>query len=159
MIKGNKMIAVIQRISSGNVVVDGKVVAECGIGLYVLVGVTHEDTEEDVNLLADKIAKLRVFTDENGKMNLSAADVDGGFMVVPNFTLYGSCRKGNRPDFMSSASPDVAKPLFDKFVERLSTHNSKVSSGFFGAHMIISATLDGPITIPMYSDVLKQPKR
>lgn len=94
------MIAVIQRISSGNVVVDGKVVAECGIGLYVLVGVTHEDTEEDVNLLADKIAKLRVFTDENGKMNLSAADVDGGFMVVPNFTLYGSYRKGNRPDYM-----------------------------------------------------------
>ena len=97
------MIAVIQRISSGNVVVDGKVVAECGIGLYVLVGVTHEDTEEDVNLLADKIAKLRVFTDENGKMNLSAADVDGGFMVVPNFTLYGSYRKGNRPDYMNSA--------------------------------------------------------
>ena len=153
------MIAVIQRISSGNVVVDGKVVAECGIGLYVLVGVTHEDTEEDVNLLADKIAKLRVFTDENGKMNLSAADVDGGFMVVPNFTLYGSYRKGNRPDYMNSASPDVAKPLFDKFVERLSTHNSKVSSGIFGAPMIISATLDGPITIPMYSDVLKQPKR
>lgn len=153
------MIAVIQRISSGNVVVDGKVVAECGIGLYVLVGVTHEDTEEDVNLLADKIAKLRVFTDENGKMNLSAADVDGGFMVVPNFTLYGSYRKGNRPDYMNSASPDVAKPLFDKFVERLSTHNIKVSSGIFGAHMIISATLDGPITIPMYSDVLKQPKR
>ena len=120
---------------------------------------THEDTEEDVNLLADKIAKLRVFTDENGKMNLSAADVDGGFMVVPNFTLYGSYRKGNRPDYMNSASPDVAKPLFDKFVERLSTHNSKVSSGFFGAHKIISATLDGPITIPMYSDVLKQPKR
>lgn len=153
------MIAVIQRISSGNVIVDGKVVAECGIGLYVLVGVTHEDTEEDVNLLADKIAKLRVFTDENGKMNLSAADVDGGFMVVPNFTLYGSYRKGNRPDYMNSASPDVAKPLFDKFVERLSTHSSKVSSGIFGAHMIISATLDGPITIPMYSDVLKQPKR
>lgn len=153
------MIAVIQRISSGNVVVDGKVVAECGIGLYVLVGVTHEDTEEDVNLLADKIAKLRVFTDENGKMNLSAADVDGGFMVVPNFTLYGSYRKGNRPDYMNSASPDVAKPLFDKFVKRLSNHNSKVSSGIFGAHMIISATLDGPITIPMYSDVLKQPKR
>ena len=153
------MIAVIQRISSGNVVVDGNVVAECGIGLYVLVGVTHEDTEEDVNLLADKIAKLRVFTDENGKMNLSAADVGGGFMVVPNFTLYGSYRKGNRPDYLNSASPDVAKPLFDKFVERLSTHNSKVSSGIFGAHMIISATLDGPITIPMYSDVLKQPKR
>lgn len=100
-----------------------------------------------------------MFTDENGKMNLSAADVDGGFMVVPNFTLYGSYRKGNRPDYMNSASPDVAKPLFDKFVERLSTHNSKVSSGIFGAHMIISATLDGPITIPMYSDVLKQPKR
>lgn len=128
------MIAVIQRISSGNVVVDGKVVAECGIGLYVLVGVTHEDTEEDVNLLADKIAKLRVFTDENGKMNLSAADVDGGFMVVPNFTLYGSYRKGNRPDYMNSASPDVAKPLFDKFVERLSTHNSSIKRNFRRAH-------------------------
>lgn len=91
------MIAVIQRISSGNVVVDGKVVAECGIGLYVLVGVTHEDTEEDVNLLADKIAKLRVFTDENGKMNLSAADVDGGFMVVPNFTHLRLVQKRKPP--------------------------------------------------------------
>lgn len=153
------MIAVIQRISSGNVVVDGEIVAECGIGLYVLVGVTHEDTEEDVNLLADKIAKLRVFCDENDKMNLSVGDVGGGFMVVPNFTLYGSYRKGNRPDYMNSAAPDKAKPLFEKFVERLSQHNDKVSSGVFGAHMIISTVLDGPVTIPMYSDVLKQPKR
>jgi D-aminoacyl-tRNA deacylase len=153
------MIAVIQRISNGTVTVDGECVAECGIGLYVLVGVTHTDTEEDVNLLADKIAKMRVFCDENGKMNLSAADVGGGFMVVPNFTLYGSYRRGNRPDYMNSASPDVAKPLFDKFVARLAEHSDKVSSGIFGAHMIISTTLDGPITIPMYSDVLKQPKK
>ncbi len=153
------MIAVIQRISNGTVTVDGECVAECGIGLYVLVGVTHTDTEEDVNLLADKIAKLRVFCDENGKMNLSADDVGGGFMVVPNFTLYGSYRRGNRPDYMNSASPEIAKPLFDKFVARLASHNEKVSSGIFGAHMIISTTLDGPITIPMYSDVLKQPKK
>ena len=149
------MIAVIQRISSGNVVVDGNVVAECGIGLYVLVGVTHEDTEEDVNLLADKIAKLRVFTDENGKMNLSAADVDGGFMVVPNFTLYGSYRKGNRPDYMNAESPERACELYEYFVSLL-RQEIKVETGVFGAHMALSIENDGPITIVMDSEVLRK---
>lgn len=152
------MIAVVQRISGGKVVVEGGTVAECGEGLCVLLGVTHDDTEEDARLLADKIAKMRIFTDENDKMNLSVADVGGGIMVVPNFTLYASYRRGNRPDYMNSAAPDKAEPLFDYFVSYLKTIHDKVSSGVFGAHMIISAELNGPVTIPMYSDVLKQPK-
>lgn len=152
------MIAVVQRISDGSVVVEGETVAECGEGLYVLLGVTHDDTEEDAHLLADKIVKMRIFTDENDKMNLSVSDVGGGIMAVPNFTLYASYRRGNRPDYMNSASPDKAEPLFDYFVSYLKTLHNKVSQGVFGAHMIISATLNGPVTIPMYSDVLKQPK-
>ncbi len=155
------MTAVIQRIKKGSVTVENETVARCEAGLFVLLGVTHEDTEEDARLLADKIAKLRIFSDENDKMNLSVADVDGGIMVVPNFTLYASYRKGNRPDYMNSAAPEKAEPLFDYFADRLRKvyDPDKISTGVFGAHMIIDVTCDGPITIPMYSDVLKQPKR
>ena len=152
------MTVVVQRIKDGNVVVDGEVVAECGVGLYLLVGITHDDTEEDARLLADKIVKMRIFSDENDKMNLSVKDVDGGIMAVPNFTLYASYRAGNRPDYMNSAAPAVAKPLFDYFVARLREQHGRVSSGVFGEHMMINVTCDGPVTIPMYSDVLKQPK-
>ncbi len=155
------MTAVIQRIKKGSVTVENETVARCEAGLFVLLGVTHEDTEEDARLLADKIAKLRIFSDENDKMNLSVADIDGGIMVVPNFTLYASYRKGNRPDYMNSAAPEQAKPLFDYFADRLRDvyKPEKISTGVFGAHMIIDVTCNGPITIPMYSDVLKQPKR
>ncbi len=152
------MIAVVQRILDGSVSVDGERVAECGVGLYVLVGITHEDTEEDARLLCDKIVKMRIFSDENGKMNLSVKDVCGGIMAVPNFTLYASYRAGNRPDYMNSAHPTVAKPLFDYFVARLREQHNNVSSGVFGADMKIAVTCDGPVTIPMYSDVLKKPK-
>ena len=98
------MLAVVQRINGGEVVVCGKTIAKCdGLGLLILLGVTHEDTEEDARLLGDKIAKLRIFSDENDKMNLSVTDVDGGIIVVSNFTLYASYRKGNRPDYMNSS--------------------------------------------------------
>lgn len=153
------MIAVVQRISKGSVTVEGETVAQCGVGLYVLIGVTHDDTEEDARLLVDKIVKMRIFTDENDKMNLSVADIGGGVMAVPNFTLYASYRKGNRPDYMRSAPPAVSKPLFEYFVSCLREHlGEKASSGVFGAHMIIDTVLDGPVTIPMDSSVLKMPK-
>lgn len=153
------MQAIVQRISDGHVSVDGEIVAECGKGLYVLLGVTHEDEKEEAKLLADKIVKMRIFSDENDKMNLSVADICGEIMVVPNFTLYASYRKGNRPDYINSANPEKAKPLFEYFVQCLKESIDKVSSGVFGAHMVISLTCDGPVTIPMNSDVLKMPKR
>ncbi len=153
------MRAIVQRISEGRVTVDGEVIAECGQGLMVLLGVTHGDTEEDANLLADKIAKLRIFSDENDKMNLSVTEVDGGIIVVSQFTLYASYRKGNRPDYMNSAAPDVAEPLYEYFANRLRNHTPKVSTGQFGAHMMLDFVNDGPVTIPMDSDVLKQPKK
>lgn len=153
------MRAIVQRISEGKVTVDGEIIAQCGRGLMVLLGVTHGDTEEDANLLADKIAKLRIFSDENDKMNLSVTDVDGGIIVVSQFTLYASYRKGNRPDYMNSASPDIAEPLYEYFANRLRSHTDKVSTGQFGAHMMLDFVNDGPVTIPMDSDVLKQPKK
>ena len=154
------MLAVIQRIAEGKVTVDGRVIAECeGKGILVLLGVTHGDDENDAVLLADKIGKLRIFEDENGKMNLSLADVDGGIIVVPNFTLYASYRKGNRPDYMNSAHPDIAKPLFEFFADYITKYTSKVTRGEFGADMKVSIINDGPVTIPMDSAVLKQPKK
>ena len=154
------MLAVIQRIAEGQVTVDGRVIAECaGKGILVLLGVTHGDDENDAVLLADKIGKLRIFEDENGKMNLSLADVDGGIIVVPNFTLYASYRKGNRPDYMNSAHPDAAKPLFEFFADYITKYTPKVTRGEFGADMKVSIINDGPVTIPMDSAVLKQPKK
>ena len=154
------MLAIIQRINGGEVVIEGKPVAKCdGLGLLVLLGVTHEDTEEDARLLGDKIAKLRIFSDENGKMNLSVLDVDGGIIVVSNFTLYGSYRKGNRPDYMNSAHPTVAEPLYEYFAEHMKTHTPKVETGVFGADMKVKITNDGPVTMQLDSNVLRQPKK
>ncbi len=153
------MRAIIQRLAEGTVTIDGVEVAKCGRGLLVLLGVTHGDTEEDAILLADKIAKMRIFSDENDKMNLAVTDVDGGIMVVPNFTLYASYRKGNRPDYMNSAHPTVAEPLFDFFAEYIKKYTENVTKGQFGADMKVRIVNDGPVTIPMDSEVLKQPKK
>lgn len=154
------MLALIQRINGGKVTVDGKVVAECGgKGLLVLLGVTHTDTRTDAELLGDKIAKLRIFSDESDKMNLSVTDVGGGIIVVSQFTLYASYRRGNRPDYMNSAHPSVAEPLYEYFTEYISKYTDKVSCGVFGAHMEVSITNDGPVTIQLDSDVLKGPKK
>lgn len=153
------MIAVIQRIAEGFVTVEGETIAECkGRGILVLLGVAHGDDEKDAVLLADKIAKLRIFSDENDKMNLSVTDVDGDIIVVPNFTLLASYRKGNRPDYFNSASPDVAKPLFEYFADYITKYTPKVSRGQFGADMKVSIVNDGPVTISMDSNVLKQSK-
>lgn len=154
------MIAVIQRISSGKVTVDNETVAECKNenGLLVLLGVADGDTEEDARLLASKIVRLRIFSDENDKMNLSVIDVGGSVMVVSNFTLLASYRKGNRPDYMKSAHPIEAKRLYEYFTELISKEVPDTSCGVFGAHMMVSITNDGPVTIHMDSAVLKQPK-
>ena len=154
------MLAVVQRINGGEVVVEGRTISKCdGLGLLILLGETHDDTEEDARLLGDKIAKLRIFSDENDKMNLSVLDVDGGIIVVSNFTLYGSYRKGNRPDYMNSAHPSHAEPLYEYFKEYLKKYTDKIESGEFGADMKVRITNDGPVTLQLDSNVLRQPKK
>ena len=154
------MLALIQRISSGKVTSEGETLAECpGKGLLVLLGVTTEDTEEDVRLLADKIVKLRIFSDEEGKMNRSVTDVDGGVIVVSQFTLCASYRKGNRPDYLAAARPETAIPLYESFVARMREQVKDVSTGRFGADMQVAIVNDGPVTMQLDSNVLKQPKK
>ena len=154
------MLAMIQRIARGRVTSDGEVLAECpGKGLLILLGVTTEDTEEDGRLLADKIAKLRIFSDEEGKMNLSVQDVGGGVIVVSQFTLCASYRKGNRPDYLAAARPEQAIPLYEDFVSRMRAVVPEVSTGRFGADMQVEIVNDGPVTMQLDSNVLKQPKR
>ena len=153
------MIAVLQRVKRASVVADGVLTGEIGEGLLVLLGVGEGDTEEDADLLAAKIAKCRIFCDEQEKMNRSVVDVGGGVLVVSNFTLLANYRRGNRPDFMGAAAPDVAKKLYLYFVERMRAEVTEVATGEFGAYMQIDLSADGPITITMDSNVLKQPKR
>ena len=154
------MLAMIQRIARGRVTEGDEVLAVCpGKGLLILLGVTTEDTEEDGRLLADKIAKLRIFSDEEGKMNLSVTDVGGGVIVVSQFTLCAAYRKGNRPDYLAAARPEQAIPLYEDFVSRMRTYVPDVSTGRFGADMQVELVNDGPVTMQLDSLVLKQPKR
>ena len=154
------MLAMIQRISRGRVTSEGEVLADCpGAGLLVLLGVTTEDTEEDGRLLAEKIVKLRIFSDEEGKMNRSVQDVDGGVIVVSQFTLCASYRKGNRPDYLAAARPEQAIPLYEDFVSRMRASVTHVATGRFGADMQVEIVNDGPVTMQLDSNVLKQPKR
>ena len=152
------MIAVIQRVAHASLTVEGVKVAECGVGLLILLGVAKDDTEYDASLLSDKISKLRIFQDDNGKMNLSVNDVSGSCVVVPNFTLLASCRKGNRPDFFGSAEPPVAKELFEKFTSFISEAVPGVTSGIFGADMKVDLLNDGPVTIVIDSADLRKNK-
>ena len=152
------MIAVLQRVNKAAVSVDGSVVGECGKGLYVLLGVSKEDTERDAEVLAEKVINLRIFTDENGKMNYSLLNIDGEMLVVSNFTLLASYRKGKRPDYMAAASPDEADRLYRYFTELCGKSVKKVETGVFGAHMITDMQTDGPVTIVMDSKVLLKPK-
>ena len=153
------MTAILQRVASANVVISGECVGEIGRGFLVLLGVAREDTAKDAEMLADKITKLRVFSDADGKMNLSVTDVSGGILVVPNFTLLASCRKGNRPDFFGSAPPDTAKPLFETFCSLIEERISTVGRGVFGADMKVSLVNDGPVTIILDTDDLKRSRR
>lgn len=153
------MIAVLQRVFSASVVADGVPSGKCGKGYLILLGVLKEDTSADALLLAEKIAKLRVFSDENGKMNLSVTDVSGGALVVSNFTLGANYSHGNRPDFFESAPPSVAEPLYDEFSALLRERIGLVETGVFGADMQISMEADGPVTIVMDSLKLGKGKK
>jgi D-tyrosyl-tRNA(Tyr) deacylase len=142
------MKAIVQRVSEARVRVEGEIVGEIGPGLVALVGVTHDDTPAQATKLADKIANLRIFEDNDEKMNLSALDVSGGVLAVSQFTLYGDTRKGRRPAFVDAARPEVAEPLFDSVVAALRDLGvADVQTGRFRTHMAVELINDGPITL------------
>lgn len=141
------MRAVVQRVSSSRVKVDGEVVGEINLGVNVLVGISKEDSVEDLKYIKDKIINLRIFEDENDKMNHSLLDVKGDILAISQFTLYGDCRKGRRPNFMNAKGGEEAKILYDKFIEMLKETGLKVETGKFGAHMQVDIQNDGPVTI------------
>ena len=148
------MIAVLQRVSKASVSVDGSVVGKCGKGLAILLGVAEGDSEKDATVLAEKISKLRIFTDENDKMNLSVMDIGGEALVVSNFTLLANYAHGNRPDYMSAAKPKEADRLYEYFCDLLSKKLKSVEKGVFGADMALDISNDGPVTIVMDSKIL-----
>ena len=149
------MIAVIQRVRNSSVSIDGIVRGECGHGLMILLGVSKDDVKLDAELLATKISKLRIFCDENGKMNLSVKDIDGEALIVSQFTLLANYKKGNRPDYFGAGSPEHANELYEYFVELMRKEVKHVGTGEFGADMQVSILNDGPVTIVMDSNVLK----
>lgn len=153
------MRAVVQRVTSSKVFVDGKTVGEIGKGFNVLLGVVEGDTDEQAILLAGKIARLRVFEDENGKMNLSVNDVDGEILAISQFTLCADCKKGNRPSFTLSAAPDEANRLYELFCSELSANGVRnVEKGIFGADMAVDIANDGPVTIMLDTDIWRKDK-
>ena len=141
------MRAVVSRVAWARVVADGELTGEIGPGLLVLVGVTHADTEADAGWLAAKLAALRVFGDDQGKMNRSVTEVGGGALVVSQFTLYGDARKGRRPSYVAAAPPEVAAPLVEAVAKALAGAGVPVASGRFGAEMRVESAGDGPVTI------------
>ncbi|WP_374719707.1 D-aminoacyl-tRNA deacylase [Parageobacillus toebii] len=141
------MKVVVQRAKHAKVTVNGEVVGSIDHGLVLLVGVTHSDTVEDAAFIADKIAHLRIFEDESGKMNLSVLDVGGEILSVSQFTLYGDCRKGRRPNFMEAAKPDHALPIYEAMNEALRQKGIRVETGKFGAMMEVELINDGPVTL------------
>lgn len=141
------MRALLQRITQARVSVEGKTIAECGPGLVILLGIGQTDGEEQAAFLAQKIAKLRIFEDSEGKFNRSILDVSGEAIVVSQFTLYADVRKGRRPSFTDAALPETASPLVDRFVELLKCQGVPTQKGEFGAHMLVEIHNDGPVTI------------
>ena len=148
------MRAVLTRVKSASVTVEGNVIGKIGQGFLILLGVTHEDTEVQAVKLADKLVGLRIFEDENGKMNQGLESVDGQVLVVSQFTLYGNCRKGRRPDFLAAARPEVAIPLYEKFVQLIRDKGVHVETGEFGAEMLVESVNDGPVTLVVDTDQL-----
>lgn len=148
------MIAVLQRVKRASCVVDEKTVGECSRGLCVLLGVGRGDTEEDARALAQKLVELRIFRDENDKMNLSLKDISGELLVVSNFTLLAAYKKGRRPDFFGAAPPDEAERLYEYFCSLCKKEISRVEKGIFGADMELTIVNEGPVTIVMDSNVL-----
>ncbi len=148
------MKAVIQRVKESSVSVDGKVVGSCGKGYMILVGVAKGDTEKQADLLARKTAALRVFEDENGKMNLSVLDIDGEILAISQFTLCADCKKGNRPSFTPAEEPENANRLYEFYCRKLEEYGvKKVDKGIFGADMNVSLVNDGPVTICFDTDI------
>ena len=148
------MIAVLQRVNNATVYADGVLSGEIGYGLYILLGVEKDDSEKDAELFADKISKLRIFSDEAGKMNLSVNDVGGEALVVSNFTLNANYAHGNRPVYFGGAAPDEANRLYEYFLKLMGSKVKKCESGVFGADMRTEMSTDGPVTIVMNSKVL-----
>ena len=140
---------IVQRVRSASVKVDDKTVGEIGKGLMTLVGFTHTDTPETVKYLADRAVKLRIFEDENGKMNRSLLDVNGAMLIVSQFTLYGDTVHGRRPGFDAAAKPDVAIPLYEQFIEEVKAFGVNVDTGIFGAEMLVTLENDGPVTFTL----------
>lgn len=141
------MRVVLQRVSRARVTVEGRVTGEIGRGLLLLAGFTADDTEETLAWMADKVGGLRIFPDDEGKMNRSVDDVGGDVLVVSQFTLYGDTRKGKRPSFVDAARPEVAIPLYERFVELLRATGRRVETGEFGAMMEVELVNDGPVTL------------
>ena len=152
------MKAVLQRVKRASVSVDGQIVGECAEGLMILLDVANGDTEEDARLLATKICNLRIFSDENDKMNLSVKNIDGEALVISQFTLMANYKHGNRPDYLESASPAEANRLYEYIKGLMATELRHVGCGVFGAHMDVSLVNNGPVTIVMDSEVLKKKK-
>lgn len=143
------MRAVVQRVTRASVTVDGEVIGSVGHGLCVLVGVTHDDTSAAATKLAERLWKLRIFGDDDGKMNRSVADVEGEILVISQFTLYADTVKGNRPSYIAAARPEVASPLVDEVVDHLRSLGATVATGRFGADMAVELINDGPVTISL----------
>ena len=137
----------VQRVLNSNVKVDGKVVGEINKGYMVLLGVTHDDDKEKADYLVNKLLNLRVFEDENGKMNLNIKQVGGELLIISQFTLYGNTKDGNRPSFIDAAKPDKANELYEYFIEKCKKENIKTEAGIFGADMKVSIVNDGPVTV------------
>ncbi|TCW37802.1 D-aminoacyl-tRNA deacylase [Laceyella sacchari] len=142
---------VLQRVREASVTVEGQTTGAIGPGVMLLVGVAEGDTEEDVRYLAEKVVHLRIFEDETGKMNRSLLDVGGSILSVSQFTLYGDCRKGRRPNFMNAAKPELARPLYEQFNACLAQYGVTVETGVFGAMMQVSLVNDGPVTLILES--------
>lgn len=141
------MRALVQRVLESNLKIDGKEISKIGKGLIIFLGVTHDDTELEAKVLAEKICKLRIFEDENDKMNLALGDIGGSLHVISQFTLYADCHHGNRPSFINAAQPEMANKLYETFLSYLKDMNINFETGVFGADMKINYINDGPVTI------------
>jgi len=146
------MRAVIQRVSRASVRINENTTGQIGHGLVVLLGIRSEDTTRDLQWLADKIVHLRIFGDDEGKMNRSLADIDGEMLIVSQFTLYGDCRKGRRPGYSNAAPPEIAEPLYQQFIEAVASQQISVATGTFRATMEVELVNDGPVTLLLDSE-------